>query len=719
MIEKNINEALVKKEPSATALIKMIYDIDKSSDLGKVALYHQFPLYPNPNGENAYTANVLFVSKNYGIIIFQCVEYSERLKRIFDEDILNLNEIDRLLFAKILKDAPRLQRKRRTLKVQITPAIYLNDAESTHDIVDLFSQFELVTSEKNLRDIIEANKGEELTDEEYRDLKATIEGSKGIPRVIDRKLKDKGDLKNSKGAILTAIEHEIYNFDIEQKRAALFIVDGAQRIRGLAGSGKTVILAMKAAMIHLQYPDAQILYTYNTKSFNDLIKRLITRFYRQFAEEDPEWNKIHIMHAWGGAGLEGVYYNACMNNNIPSYSVLDAKRFNPSNPFEYACEHLNSHELKTQYDFSLLDEAQDFPVSFYRICRQITAKNRVVWAFDDFQNILNVKLQSEKETFGQDKEGNWYIDFSRREDELQDLVLHKCYRNPRKILLAAFALGLGIYNYPSINNKKAKIVQRLENNEHWESLGFKVESGNSEIGDAMVISRPIENSPLLKNRFLDDQAVIKVRSCESFAHECQEVVRFIMDDLSKELNPEDINVVCLDNRAAKNYFDLISKLLSANNIATFNLSTVPPDTLIFKVPNHITLSTIYKAKGNEAGSVYIIGIDAVFSNKNSITERNKIFTAMTRAQAWVTLTGVGETVEHCLEELKTLAANDFNLVFTQPSEQEVKTVKQDINNKQAALNEIERLADELSIKHNLSKEEIIADLKIRALGNKE
>lgn len=718
MIEKNINEALVKKEPSAKTLIKLIFDIDAKVDLGKVALYHQFPLYPNPEGNNAYTANVLFVSQTYGIIIFQCIEHSERVKKTFTEEIDNLNEIDRLLFAKILKDAPRLQRNRRSLKVTIAPAIFINNYDSPITINEQLNQFDIITCEEELRTLIENNKGEELSEEEYNDLKATIEGSKGIPRVIDRKLKNKSDYQNSKGAILTAVEHEIYNFDQEQKRAALFIVDGAQRIRGLAGSGKTVILTMKAAIIHLQNPEAEILYTYNTKSLNDLVKRLITRFYRQFAEKDPDWNKIHIMHAWGGAGLEGVYYKACIYNNIPSYKLLDAKRMRPSDPFGYSCEQLDAHSLKQQYDFALLDEAQDFPTSFYRICRQITKKNRVVWAYDDFQNILDVKLQSEKETFGKDVNGNWHIDFSKREDELQDLVLYKCYRNPRKILLAAFALGLGIYNTQLLNVKRPKIVQRLENNEHWESLGFEVESGNSVTGDLMMISRPEENSPLLKNRFLDDKSVIRVRKYGSLTEECTSVVGMILDDLNKELNPEDINVVCLDNMAAKLYFGLIGKLLEENKVATFNLLTAPSDNIIFKVPNHVSLSTIYKAKGNEAGSVYIIGIDAVFSNKDSITERNKVFTAMTRAQAWVTLTGIGEAVDYCRQELNILAKNDFKLIFTQPSEQEVITVRQDINKKQAALNEIERIADDLSKKLGLSKEEIVEDLKNKLLDKK-
>src|SRR5690606_17817387 len=159
-------------------------------------------------------------------------------------------------------------------------------------------------------------------------------------------LKDSKDFKNSKGAILSAIENEIYNFDLEQKRAALFILDGPQRIRGLAGSGKTVILSMKAALIHLQNPDANVLYTYYTKSLHDVVKNLITRFYRQFADRDPNWSKINIMHAWGGKYMEGVYYNACKNNSITPIDLSQARINNKEQPFKYVCEELNKFNLK-------------------------------------------------------------------------------------------------------------------------------------------------------------------------------------------------------------------------------------------------------------------------------------------------------------------------------------------------------------------------------------
>lgn len=713
MIEKNINESLVKNEPAARALLTHFYELDKKLNFQDAAIYHQFPIYPDLDSETTIAANVIFISKNHGIFIFQSVEYSDRQELNLTKHELNLSEIDRLIFAKILKESPRLQKNRRTLKVEITPIIYLNNFK---DSATIRSEFDIIHNIRQLEKLIEDNESNNISYDDFKDLKSTIEGSKAIPKHKERDLKDHKDFKNSKGAILSAIESEIYNFDLEQKRAALFIVDGAQRIRGLAGSGKTVILAMKAAIIHLQNPQANILYTYYTKNLNGIVKSLITRFYRQFADRDPNWNKIQIMHAWGGKQLEGVYYNTSKANNIPPMNLTIAKSKNPKNPFDYVCKELNKNKLIESFDYTLIDEAQDFPPYFYRICRQITKKDRVVWAYDDFQNILDIELQDEKETFGQDNEGNYYIDFSRKNDQLQDLVLHKCYRNPKKTLTAAFCLGLGVYNKQK--DGKYLMVQRLENNEHWESLGFDVKEGDSEDGSLMRILRPDNNSSLIKNELLDNDHIIRIYKASSFREELEYIVKSILEDIEKELRPEDISVVCMDNYNARKYFDFIENQLEQKGIKTFNLSKAPSNNKFFKVPDHVTLSTIYNAKGNESGSVHITGIDSVFSSKNDITERNKIFTAMTRSMAWVNLSGVGDSVQYCIDELEKLKENDYQLVFNQPSEKDVKTIRQSIDKKQKLLNKIERIAEDLVKETGESKDEIVEQLKLKFIKKK-
>ena len=96
------------------------------------------------------------------------------------------------------------------------------------------------------------------------------------------------------------MDRDIALLDEDQVNAALSIAPGPQRIRGLAGTGKTVLLAMKAANIHLRYPDKKILFTFNTQSLYNQIQNLITKFYRNYSDKDPDWDNLHIRHAWDG-----------------------------------------------------------------------------------------------------------------------------------------------------------------------------------------------------------------------------------------------------------------------------------------------------------------------------------------------------------------------------------------------------------------------------------
>jgi superfamily I DNA and RNA helicase len=58
----------------------------------------------------------------------------------------------------------------------------------------------------------------------------------------------------------------------------------------------------------------------------------------------------------------------------------------------------------------------------------------------------------------------------------------------------------------------------------------------------------------------------------------------------------------------------------------------------------VTVSDIRRAKGNEAPMVYVIGLEALATSKAGwgelIRARNTFFVALTRAQAWVSLSGV-------------------------------------------------------------------------------
>ena len=136
-----------------------------------------------------------------------------------------------------------------------------------------------------IREAIENVDSEELSDDDFNLVVGCIEGTTKLITKKERKPRNNAKPK-SKAEILNFIQNKEAMFDLEQKKVALLTIDGPQRIRGLAGSGKTIVLAMKAAQYHLSNPNAHILYTYYTKSlykkqyyFNILVLFLINHLH--------------------------------------------------------------------------------------------------------------------------------------------------------------------------------------------------------------------------------------------------------------------------------------------------------------------------------------------------------------------------------------------------------------------------------------------------------
>lgn len=678
------DELKLKKDVEANLLTDKI----KELDLPDTNLYYNFPFYRGETKEELVSAHLLLVSKEYGVIFFRCLPSKESYDNI---EKSKLDELDSHIFSKINK-REEFRLNRRELKINVTPYVFIhNSSSNTEGIINLSS----------VENVIKQNKSASLTSEEFLILVATIEGTLNLKKKADRQLNSDEIL--TKGKILSILQNKEASFDRQQKKAALNIIESPQRIRGLAGSGKTVILAMKAALFHLQNPESEILYTYFTKALYGQVKYLIEKFYRDFSDnQEPDWDKINILHGWGGKGLRGVYSDVCFDNQIPSISFYTAKAMRPKDPFEYIFEELDKNTLKEKYDLTLIDEGQDFNKFFYRVCRQITKNSRIVWAYDDFQNIFDIEIQDEKETFGKKANGDYYVDFSKSKNVLQDIVLYKCYRNPRHVLTSAFSLGLGIYN--------DSVLQRLENNKHWEDLGFSVLEGDSKTGSKMVIERPEDSSPIETNQYFKENS-IDIKVFKNLDQETDFIVKCIDNDIrNQNLNPEDICVISLDQKNIGIYFSTIEKKLRSKGISVFNILNAPNNNTTFTVKNNVTLSTINKAKGNEVGMVYIIGVDFVFNNKDFIVNRNQLFTAITRSKGWVRLTGY-EKAELCKYELDKLKKNNYRLIFIQPSEKATRTIYRGMDKIQSELNELTRKLEKISKDTGISIDDLLKTIE--------
>lgn len=708
-----MNLNLVREDLNATPAAAYLYDLLENI-AGKLKLsdayvFSQFPIYKELDG-GIVRASFLLISKYHGMIAFGLTvddgrdgiaEYQKQ-----DDQLDNLISS---LFSRAIRNKA-LRENRMTLRIPLESCIFAPSLDPSL-AVQYQQEIEshLICNETELESFITERNKVEIEEETFQEIIATIDGSKGLIRPKERDVSV--STSGTKGYQVLQLETEIAVFDKKQRHGYTVPMQGPQRIRGLAGSGKTVILAMKAAQTHLEFPDAKILFTFYTKSLYQHVKRLITRFYRQFDEKDPNWNNLHVLHAWGGRSIQGVYYNACHSHGVqplPLREAISGASAKGKRPFEYACEQLvEQSDIHPMYDFAFIDEGQDFSATFINLCRLLTKKERIVWAYDELQNIFDVRTPTAADVFGVDKDGNPHSAIK------SDIVLHKCYRNPSEIIVVAHAMGFGLYG--------DHIVQMLESQGHWEDLGYEIVQGNCTPNSKMEINRPQGNSPI---SISESYSIDEIVQCESFdapAKEIRWVCESIKKDLDEGLRPDDILIICVDDRNFKLYSRQITRILQDMDIGIMcnNTQTDPFGLVEFQQSGHVTISTIHKAKGNESYSVYIVGVDALFQYPGIIS-RNRLFTAMTRAKAWVQITGVGDKAEICELELSKAKANFPNMKFNYPGAEQIKIMKRDLAGSALRQQKVEKMLDEImatmtaeEIQERVTKRQKIAKKEFR------
>jgi superfamily I DNA and RNA helicase len=642
----------------------------------------EFPLYQQDDGA-LIKADAVIIAPDIGIWVVSTVESpgDAHVKVARSEQIFSF------LFSKLVKN-PELRRKKTALRIDITEILYdparlienvRVDQLLCHDAQDLDAARKASASAPRLVAL---------------EALATLDGSKAIIKSKER-VEVEGAAK--KGNVAKILESEMALLDNKQRRAGSVLVKGPQRIRGIAGTGKTVVLAMKAALAHLSDRDATVVYTFYTKSLYQHVKRLITRFYRQFADHDPDWTRVHVMHGWGGRAYPGVYYDICRRNGVIAKTYADAlngvSKAGRGDPFNWACQQLAEANIKPSYDFVFIDEGQDFPNSFIDVCRRATKDGRIVWAYDEMQNIFDISIPTQYDVFGKNKDG------TSRADIIDDIVLYKSYRNPREILTAAHALGFGIYS--------SRIIQMLESRQHWEDLGYDVIVGDCQPGDKMVIERNAANSSLAISKHYAFDDIISCSVFDSIEQETAAIADEIEQAIEDGLRPDDILVAIVDDRNAKRYADRIEELLSNKGVSCHSLYKDKFDIVDFNLERSVTIATVHKAKGNEAFQVFVPGIDALFFN-DSPSSRNRLFTAITRAKGWVRLTGMGENAKACASELLKIKADFPKMKFNYPDPKQIRVMRRDLSQESKKKLEAERRLEELA--DILSPDEIRAIL---------
>ncbi|HDS1776884.1 TPA: DEAD/DEAH box helicase [Pseudomonas putida] len=629
-----------------------------------------YPLIATPEGK--YFVDATFLNPDKGVILFDIVE-GQNLGDYADRQDDLVNKIESKL--KLHKD---LMKGRKLL-----PQLHvITFAPSLINLASHAQEYYPLANEHNLASLIQSLEWENADDEIYRLTTSAIESLSSI-----RKSRSKREVTrvDSLGAKLKKLEDSIATLDYRQNRAVVETVEGVQRIRGLAGSGKTIVLALKAAYLHTQQPDWRIAVTFNTRSLKGQFKRLINNFCIEQSGEEPDWTKLRILNAWGapgGAERDGMYYEACRQSGADFYDFRTAStHFGGSNrAFDGACKGALSKINKSLdvYDTILVDEAQDFSPSFLQLCyAMLKAPKRLVYAYDELQNLSGTSLPPPEDLFGTDEEGNALVSFAGDHQQRRDVILQKCYRNSRPVLVTAHALGFGVYRAPP-RMAETGLVQMFEQPNLWGEIGYRVHTGDLRKGARVSLERTDETSPLFLETHSSIDELVQIIKFNSETEQNDWVAQQIEKNLSEdELRYDDVIVINPNPINARERCAAIRKTLFGRGIQS-HLAGVDTDQDVFFRSDlgSVTFTGIYRAKGNEAGMVYVINAqecDGVGAGLSTL--RNRLFTAITRSKGWVRVVGHGPGMDALLQEYAQLKQHQYRLDMVYPTDAQLSKLR--------------------------------------------
>lgn len=528
----------------------------------------------------------------------------------------------------------------------------------------------------------------------YGDLAAVREWVEGLPAMPDGvehavqaalqrvttikapKKRSSVEKAESRGAIMKSIEAEIANLDQWQKAAAIESPEGPQRIRGLAGSGKTVVLALKAAYLHTQHPDWHIAMTFHSRALYQQIDDLITRFTFEHSNDRPDPAHLRIVHSWGSRSREGVYslISEALGQTPRDWAYAKGK-YGMDDAFQGVCRELLAvadaeEAVEPIFDAVLIDEAQDLPPEFFQLVYRFTKDpKRIVFAYDELQKLSEATMPSTDELFGTGPDGESLVSLDALPGSpRRDVVLPVCYRNTPWALATAHSVGIGVY-------REDGLLQHPDDPNLWKDIGYEVDQGTLRAGSRVALKRSRISYPDYFGELLNrDDAVV----LETFPDEPRQdawVADQIATNLSEdELDMDDILIVLPDTYTAKSRAPRLMQALRRHNLPAHLVGVNSSADEVFQ-PDSIAIAHIYRAKGNEAPMVYAVDAQYAAEHFNAVTRRNILFTAITRSRAWVRITGSGPRVDAIADEIRRVIAEDFKLKFRIPTAPELEELR--------------------------------------------
>lgn len=668
--------------------------------------YWRYPIFANI-GETRKEPDILLVDREFGIIIIdvkpvkidQIVAISEQEWQFKDFELTTANPYHHAenQLSALLGYCDKKATLRQKISAKALIALPLiSEAEWQQKEFDKISKFPPILLKEHLTNtaLIERIKkapcvaiGEQISEEQWELLLAVISGTPILRKPPNPQLSTNN---KNRASVIAVLQEKLYDLDLQQEHAGKEIPPGLQRLRGIAGSGKTVLLCQKAAAMHLKHPDWEIALVFFTRTLYELMIGLVDSWLKRFSNGDIGYDaktnkKLRVLHAWGAKSQRGFYSTICELNSVRPRSAGDTTEKLPNRGLAELCRRLAEEiTIAPFFDAILIDEGQDLvsedDLKFqdkqavywlaYQALKPCDPENpeqrRLIWAYDEAQSLDTLKVPTAKELFGENlnnllSRGAQYSGGIKKSE-----VMRRCYRTPGTILTAAHAIGMGLL-------RPEGMLTGITRADEWKAIGYEVQ-GKFIPGQKITLHRPPQNSPNPIEQ-LWGKSVLEFETYASRQEELAALADKIMQNIANDdlRASKDILVVVLGS--------VYEAIELENQVATFLIEEgidiyIPTALGLNEVnpqwPNHdpdrfwmeggVTISRVTRAKGNEADIVYVVGCDQVARNESDVSLRNQLFVGLTRARGWANLSGVGSYPFY--EEMRRVIESKDTFTFT-------------------------------------------------------
>lgn len=451
--------------------------------------------------------------------------------------------------------------------------------------------------------------------------------------------------------------------DESQERVAQEAPEGPQRIRGVAGSGKTMLLVQRAAWLHAAHPDWELAFLFHARHRAEHLRESIRAQFQALTGRSPDFDRLHLWQVWGDDRQPGLLQALARrwDRRLPSRGEILARlgwREARRRGLAWACERLQEGqgEVEPFLDALLIDEGQDLPPAVYQLgLRLLRPPRRLYWTFDELQGLGSLVVPRAADLFGLDASGRPLLDLSGHYPSGMPRTrqLHRSYRVPAAVLGVAQGLAMGLL-------RRQGPLQAVGHRDEWRNLGFDIAGDLSMAGIRRRQLLEIERERSARVHPLDqleasgdgegdrgdgDEApsdgLLQVLEVDDEQEAMAAIVAGLRADLAAGLGSEDLLLVVMPE--VQPTPEKIGVVLRHAGIAAHVVSDQADD-LPLRVPGAITVASVEVARGMEAWKVYVCGLHrvtgaTVTQADDELLRRNQAFVALTRTRLWCVAIG--------------------------------------------------------------------------------